>query len=151
MLLTRRELTLLMPALAAAVEVSAAQTPPSPAPGGTEIGGSQTFRYEDLTATPNGPGASRQMLRTRTHSNYRVEIHETELPGGKAPHPPHQHVHEELMLIREGTMDVTIAGKTTQLGPGSCVYIASNQMHGWRNAGTGVARYFVLALGDDNV
>jgi len=55
------------------------------------------------------------------------------------------------MLIREGTMDVTIAGKTTQLGPGSCVYIASNEMHGWRNAGTGVARYFVLALGDDNV
>jgi mannose-6-phosphate isomerase-like protein (cupin superfamily) len=148
MLLTRREISLLMPAFAAAA-TAAAQTPAAQTPAATEIGGSETFRYEDLPVRPNGPGSSRQMLRTRTHSGYRLEIHETELPGGTAPHPPHQHVHEELMLIREGTMDVTIAGKTTQLGPGSCVYIASNQMHGWRNAGTGVARYFVLALGED--
>jgi quercetin dioxygenase-like cupin family protein len=140
MLLTRRELTMLMPAMAAA-----AQTP-----AGTDVGGSQAIRYEDLTPTRSGPGASRQMLRTRTHSGYRIDMHETELPAGMAPHPPHQHVHEEMMLIREGTMEVTIAGATTRLGPGSCVYVASNQMHGWRNAGTGTARYFVLALGEDN-
>jgi mannose-6-phosphate isomerase-like protein (cupin superfamily) len=140
MLLTRRELTMLMPAIAAA-----AQTP-----AGTEIGGSQTVRNEDITPSRNGPLTSRQILRTRTHSGYRLDIHESEVPPGEAPHPPHQHVHEELMLVREGTMDVTIAGATTRLGPGSCAYVASNQMHGWRNVGTGTARYFVLALGEDN-
>jgi mannose-6-phosphate isomerase-like protein (cupin superfamily) len=139
MLLTRREITMLMPALAAA-----AQTPAK-----TEVGGSQTFRNEDITPSRSGPLTSRQMLRTRTHGGYRVDIHESEIPPGEAPHPPHQHVHEELMLIREGTMDVTIAGATTRLGPGSCAYVASNQMHGWRNAGAGTARYFVLALGED--
>ena len=140
MLITRRELTMLMPALAAA-----AQTP-----AGTEVGGSQTFRSEDIAPSRSGPLTSRQMLRTWTHGGYRLDIHESEIPAGEAPHPPHQHVHEELMLIREGTMDVTIAGATTRLGPGSCAYVASNQMHGWRNAGTGIARYFVLALGEDN-
>ena len=140
MLLTRRELTMLMPAIAAA-----AQTP-----AGTEVGGSQTVRNEDITPSRNGPLTSRQILRTRTHSGYRLDIHESEVPPGEAPHPPHQHVHEELMLVREGTMDVTIAGATTRLGPGSCAYVASNQMHGWRNVGTGTARYFVLALGEDN-
>jgi len=140
MLLTRRELTMLMPAMAAAI-----QTPVA-----TEIGASQAIRREDITPSVNGPMASRQMLRTRTHSGYRIDMHETELPAGQAPHPPHQHVHEEMMLIREGTMEVTIAGATTRLGPGSCVYVASNQMHGWRNAGTTTARYFVLALGEDN-
>ena len=140
MLLTRRELTMLMPAMAAAI-----QTPVA-----TEMGASQTIRREDITPSVNGPMASRQMLRTRTHSGYRIDMHETELPAGQAPHPPHQHVHEEMMLIREGTMEVTIAGATTRLGPGSCVYVASNQMHGWRNAGTTTARYFVLALGEDN-
>jgi quercetin dioxygenase-like cupin family protein len=140
MLLTRRELTMLMPAMAAAVQT----------PAGTEAGGSLTVRHEDITPSHNGPMTSRQMLRTRTHSGYRVDMHETELPAGQAPHPPHQHVHEEMMLIRDGTMEVTIAGATTRLGPGSCVYVASNQMHGWRNAGTTTARYFVLALGEDN-
>jgi mannose-6-phosphate isomerase-like protein (cupin superfamily) len=139
MLLTRRELSLLMPVLAAAQ-----------VPAGADIGASQTFRNEDITPSRSGPLTSRQMLRTRTHGGYRVDIHESEIPAGMAPHPPHQHVHEELMLIREGTMDVTIAGNTTRLGPGSCAYVASNQMHGWRNAGTGIARYFVLALGEDN-
>ena len=139
MLLTRRELTMLMPAIAAAVQT----------PAKTDVGGSQTFRNEDITPSRNGPLTSRQMLRTRTHGGYRLDIHESEIPAGEAPHPPHQHVHEELMLIREGTMDVTIAGATTRLGPGSCAYVASNQMHGWRNAGAGIARYFVLALGED--
>jgi quercetin dioxygenase-like cupin family protein len=138
MLLIRREMTMLMPALAVVQ-----------APARTEVGGSQMIRYEDLTPNRNGTTTSRQMLRTRTHSGYRVDMHETELAAGTAPHPPHKHVHEEMMLIREGTMEVTISGNTTRLGPGSCVYVASNEMHGWRNAGTGTARYFVLALGED--
>ena len=76
-------------------------------------------------------------------------MHESELPAGEAPHPPHSHVHEEMLLIREGLLEVTIGGKTTRLGPGSAAYLASNQEHGWRNVGTETARYFVLALGDD--
>jgi uncharacterized cupin superfamily protein len=49
----------------------------------------------------------------------RIELHETGLPPGGAPHPPHHHVHEEMVLIREGTMAVTIAGSSAKLGPGS--------------------------------
>ena len=52
-------------------------------------------------------------------------------------------------MIREGELEVTVAGKTTHLGPGSVAYIASNQEHGWRNAGTTTATYLVLALGGD--
>jgi len=139
MMLTRRKLTQLMPALVLA------QTP-----AGTDAGATQTFRIEEITPSRSGPLTSRQMVRTRTHSGYRVDLHESELPAGLAPHDPHQHVHEELLLIREGMLDVTTGGTTTRLGPGSSVYFASNQMHGWRNVGTNTARYFVLALGDDN-
>jgi len=139
MMLTRRELTLLMPALLA-----------TQVPAGTGGAVSETFRMEDISPSRNGPLTSRQMLRTQTHSGYRLDLHESELPAGMAPHDPHQHVHEELLLIRVGTLDVTTGGKTTRLGPGSSVYFASNQLHGWRNVGTSTARYFVLALGDDN-
>jgi quercetin dioxygenase-like cupin family protein len=44
-------------------------------------------------------------------------------------------------------MEVTIEGKTEKLGPGSVVYVASNEEHGWRNAGATRAHYFVLTLG----
>jgi quercetin dioxygenase-like cupin family protein len=44
-------------------------------------------------------------------------------------------------------MEVTISGRTTSLGPGSAAYVASNEVHGWRNVGTTRAQYFVLAIG----
>jgi mannose-6-phosphate isomerase-like protein (cupin superfamily) len=56
-------------------------------------------------------------------------------------------VHEELLFIREGELEVTINGQGTRLGPGSCAYLASNDLHGYRNVGTVPAKYFVLALG----
>ena len=53
-----------------------------------------------------------------------------------------------MIFIREGTLEVTISGKSVQLGPGSAALVASNEEHGWRNVGSGRARYFVLALGN---
>ena len=44
-------------------------------------------------------------------------------------------------------MEVTISGKAAMLGPGSVAYMASNEEHGWRNAGTTGALYFIVAFG----
>jgi len=54
-----------------------------------------------------------------------------------------------MILIREGIMEVTIAGRSAKLGPGSVAYVASNDQHGWRNAGATRAHYFVLSIGRD--
>jgi quercetin dioxygenase-like cupin family protein len=51
-----------------------------------------------------------------------------------------------MLLIIEGTLEVTIAGRTSRLSSGSVAYMASDEEHGWRNVGTSPARYFVLAL-----
>ena len=64
-----------------------------------------------------------------------------------APHAPHRHIHEEMIMIREGTLEVMIEGKTSTANVGSVVYVASNEFHGWKNVGTGRASYFVLAFG----
>jgi len=58
-------------------------------------------------------------------------------------------VHEEMVMVREGSLEVTISGKAVTLGPGSVAYVASNEEHGWSNAGTTTASYFVLSLGRD--
>ena len=133
---TRRDLSLLLPALAAANASSQTKSLPS-----------KMYPFEDLVAKQNGENRSRAVLQGTNRSGFPVEMHQTELGPGMAPHPPHRHEHEELLMIREGTIEVTISGKTSKMGPGSSAYVASNEEHGWRNAGTTRAHYFVLTLG----
>jgi len=107
------------------------------------------FSHDQLQVRASGPTEIRQMMTGATHSGYQVDLHETALAAGQMPHAPHHHVHEEMLLVREGTLEVTVKGRTERLGPGSAVYIASNEEHGWKNVGTTQAKYFVVALGDD--
>jgi len=54
-----------------------------------------------------------------------------------------------MIMILDGSMEVTISGRSATLGAGSSAFVAADEQHGWRNVGTGRARYFVLALGRD--
>ena len=137
---SRRDFGILLPALAVA-SVATAQTPALP---------SKTYAFDDLPIRTNGLNKTRAVLDGSTHGGYPVEMHITELAPGLAPHPPHHHAHEEMIMIREGTLEVTISGTSKKLGPGSVAYVASNEEHGWRNVGTTRAQYFVLALGREN-
>lgn len=111
---------------------------------------SKTYDFERLPVRVNGPNRSRAVFDGTTLAGFPVELHLTELAPGQAPHPPHHHVHEEVLMIREGLLEVTVGGDSTRLGPGSVVYVASNQHHGWQNVGTTQAHYFVFALGRKN-
>jgi quercetin dioxygenase-like cupin family protein len=137
---SRRDFGILLPALAVA-SVATAQTPALP---------SKTYDFDDLPIRTNGLNKTRAVLDGSTHGGYPVEMHITELAPGLAPHPPHHHAHEEMIMIREGTLEVTISGTSKKLGPGSVAYVASNEEHGWQNVGTTRAQYFVLALGREN-
>lgn len=133
---TRRDLAALIPALLAAR--ASADTALLPA---------KAYPFEKLPVKTNGGNQTRPVFDGETHSGFPIELHITNLPPGGSPHPPHHHVDEEIILVQEGTMEVTIAGNTTRLGPGSVGYVASNLEHGWRNVGAGRAQYFVFALG----
>jgi quercetin dioxygenase-like cupin family protein len=104
---------------------------------------SKTYRFEDLVLKGN----ARAVFDGVTRTGFHVDLHETDLAPGAAPHAPHRHEHEEMIMIREGTLEITIEGKVTTAGPGSVVYAASNELHGWKNIGTTKAQYFVIALG----
>jgi len=135
MQLTRRHLAALLPALA-----QAADKTPMP---------SATFNHDDLKVKTNGENTSRDFFSGYTHSGFHIDMHETDLAPGMAPHAAHHHEHEELLMLRTGTLEVTIDGKVTKAGPGSAIYVASGLEHGWRNVGTTRAAYFVMALGRD--
>jgi quercetin dioxygenase-like cupin family protein len=108
---------------------------------------SRVFRFEDMPVRDNGQNKSRAILNGKTVKDYPIEMHMTELAPGLMPHPAHHHAHAEMVMIQEGTLEITIAGKATVAGPGSVAYVAPNEEHGWKNVGSGRARYFVMALG----
>ncbi len=138
---SRREFALVLPGLAAATLQAPADK--------KRAMGTKAFRFEDLQMRETGPIRIYQILTGTTHTGFMLDMHESELTAGQVPHAPHRHAHEEMVLIREGALEVTIAGKAIRLGPGSGVYVASNEDHGYRNPGTVAAKYFVLALGQD--
>ena len=132
----RRELAMLLPILATH---AGAQSKTLPA---------KTYRHADLPVRENPNGnKSRAILDGETHTGSPIEIHETELAPGNMPHAAHKHEHVEVMFLREGTLEVTIDGAVSTLGPGSIAFCASNSFHGWKNIGSTRASYFVMALG----
>ncbi len=65
------------------------------------------------------------------------------LKPGAAPHPPHTHPEEELMVIAEGSGELTVEGKPTQVAAGSMMFCAAEHMHGLVNTGqTPLTFYF---------
>ena len=108
--------------------------------------GSSIFDWTKLEAKATKTGERRDVtdLPTLTLANF--ECHITTLKAGEAPHAPHRHPDEEIILVKDGQMDVTINGVTQRAGPGSICFISSGDEHGWKNAGDTVATYYVFRL-----
>ena len=140
MSLSRRDLSMILPALAATLPVAALADD-------KKMLETQAFDYPDLPVKTNGQNHSRAVFDWQTHTGYPVELHMTELGPGQVPHAPHHHSHEEVMMLRKGVLDATYGGKTVHLTAGSVIYMASNVEHQWRNPGPEPAEYFVIALG----
>jgi mannose-6-phosphate isomerase-like protein (cupin superfamily) len=139
---TRRELFSLLPAMLI----------PSPLPTQTSAQESTAmpsamFPFEKLAVRTADSAQYREALKGKLATGESLEVHETTLAPGGAPHPPHHHAHSEMWLIRDGTVEITVNGKSYQLGPGSVGFVRSNDEHGIKNAGTTPATYFVVEIG----
>ena len=109
---------------------------------------SQTFSYDHLPITqlPNG-GTLRRVVSGILMTGEHIEVHESMLPPGTMPHPPHRHRNSEILFIREGKLEFLNDGKPEPVGSGCVVFTASNVLHGLKNVGNTPATYFVVAIG----
>jgi mannose-6-phosphate isomerase-like protein (cupin superfamily) len=108
---------------------------------------SAVYAFEKLPVHTLNGVETRAVLKGKLATGESLEVHETTLAPGGAPHPPHHHAHSEMWLIREGTVEITVNGTRYQLGPGGVGFVHSNDVHGIRNAGGTAASYFVVAIG----
>jgi quercetin dioxygenase-like cupin family protein len=130
------------PAIGGAEQNASATSKPAAAPAALSSG---AFNWNDLAARSLSFGQQRPVFRSPTATLDELEIHITTLNPGQAPHPPHRHAYEEMMLLKEGSLEATVNGRTFSLSAGSVLFIAPNDLHGWRNNGTTPATYFVLS------
>ena len=149
---SRRDLGFLLPAIVAAGAVKLdAQAATADPVEKLPVMKTQQFVYDKLPVTTNGQNRQRRMFTAKTHTGFKMESHSSDIAPGEVNHPPHQHLREEMMLVREGTMELTIAGKAYRLGPGDVGVIGSNELHNAKNVGTGRAVYFIVNIGRDDV
>ena len=142
---SRRDLALLLPGLARAA--AAAQETKSPKKAGPALLQSKAYEFGDLPVrTSANGGTSRAVFDGITIRGQRITMHISELPPGQAPHPPARQPHEEIIIIREGTLEVTLNGQVSKLGPGSVIFSSFNDLNGWKNVGTTPVQYYVVSL-----
>lgn len=105
---------------------------------------STSFDWDSVPVRKTEYGVVRQVVRSPTATLDELEIHITTLNPGQTSHAPHQHPNEELLIVKEGTVEALVNGEWKKLGVGSVIFQATNQLHGIRNVGSGPATYHVV-------
>ena len=140
MTITRREMCFMLPGLlpaAAALDAFAEAGNSLP---------SADYPFDKLAVQILDHAEMRRVLKGKLATGEAMEVHETTLPAGAAPHAPHHHVHSEMWLIREGTSSLRSTGHLSS-GSGGVGFVHSNDEHGIKNVGSTAASYFVVAVG----
>ena len=141
MRISRRDLGLLLPALAAAgaraQEAAAAKV---------ETMTSKAYPTGQIPYKGDDNKKGREFFLAQTHAGFKVEMHETNLGPGIEAHPPHQHLHEEIMVVTAGSLEANMDGVKTTVPAGSVLVFGSNKPHNVRNPGTMTAKYYVIEL-----
>lgn len=105
------------------------------------------YRWKKLKVVKEDTRQRRQLLDGPTVFMERFEIHTTTLEAGMAPHPPHFHAdEEELIIVKDGRVKVTIGEESRVLGPGSVAFAEIGDKHGFSNPGDTEATYYVIKM-----
>jgi quercetin dioxygenase-like cupin family protein len=138
-MITQRDLLIgVASVLAGAAIVSLAQS------AGKPIMRSSVFNWDNLQVEATKSGERRSVFDAPTRTVEELECHITTLNPGQASHPAHRHPEEEVMIIREGTLESVQNGRTNRVEAGGIIFEAANELHGVRNIGAGRATYYVF-------
>jgi XRE family transcriptional regulator, regulator of sulfur utilization len=105
---------------------------------------SKVFDWGSLTPAPIPNGERRAVLDGPTETVDLLHVHVTTLAPGKVSGPPVRHLQEEVLIVKEGEVEVSLDGTTQKAGAGSILFFAAGAVTGLRNIGTTPATYYVI-------
>jgi len=105
---------------------------------------SAVYQWNEMTFTPTEKGGRRNVLQRPTAMLNELEIHTTLLKEGLPSHAAHTHPDDEFILVKSGTVEETINGKSYTAGTGSLFFLSGKDNHGIRNAGKGECEYYAI-------
>ncbi|MFT3705457.1 MAG: cupin domain-containing protein [Agriterribacter sp.] len=106
---------------------------------------SKVYHVSELPVIKDSSRYRIQIMDGATPYLTNLEVHITILDPGKAAHPPHVHDStEELIIVKEGKIRVTIAGRTKIINTGGVAMAMPGDLHETVNAGTEKATYYLL-------
>ena len=136
------KLLLPLAAFAALATMLPAQTPaPTPPPAKLT---SAVYDWEKLPVIPTPKGVRRDVFDGPTTTLDKVHCHITTLNPGENSGEPRKHLQEEVIIVKEGLVEMHIDGRDQTAGPGSIFFLAANAVTRLRNAGTTPATYIVV-------
>lgn len=106
---------------------------------------SGVYNWNDLRVQQTNVGQRRAVDRGRTATLSDLQLHITTLNAGQDSHAAHRHDNEELIMVKEGTLEAVVNDKPIPMPTGSILFVAPNDLHMVRNVGTTTATYFVIA------
>jgi (S)-ureidoglycine aminohydrolase len=103
------------------------------------------YKWEELPKKESPQRIGRKILEGRSPYFSFLEIHATTQEKGAKPAPPHtQENIEELIIVKEGLMKMTIDGVSEVLEAGSAVIIPPLTEQSMENVGDGPLTYYVF-------
>lgn len=106
---------------------------------------SRVYNWNEIAVQTTAVGQRRGFFDAPSATLDNLEMHITTLKPGEQAHAPHRHGNEEMILLKEGTLEALINDKTYPMPTGSVLLVEPNDLHVVKNVGTTNATYFVVA------
>ena len=100
--------------------------------------------WNEMKFLPHDKGGRRNVVDTRTRLFERFEMHITTLNVGLTSHDPHTHTPEEIILVKEGNVEMNVGDKKVKASEGGMVFLDSKISHNLINVGNKPATYFAF-------
>ena len=140
-MLTKKEFALvILTALSTTGLVALAQSAKKPPMNSTAI------EWNSIPAKPSPTGSGRKFINGPTPTLDNLDCHASTLNPGATNHEILTRPDDEVIIIKEGTVEAYVGDKWLRLGPGSVIFNARNEKQSMRNVGDGPATYHVVTF-----
>src|SRR5689334_8186322 len=107
---------------------------------------SDVYSWKNLPVEKKENTERRQIVNGKSAVLPNLEIHASTLQPKSGPQPKHTHTEEILLLVKEGSLKVSLGNQSKTMGPGSVAFAISGDEIGVENMGKTQAAYYIFKM-----